>query len=400
MFKAYPGKWIVAVSGQNDSMALLSMCIMNEMDIHLCVIHYHKRKEADAEVEYVVEYAKLHHISCDVIHAPEFTQNFQQEARDFRYQAFAELIQKHKAEGVLVGHHYDDHLETILWQFNRNHRVIHYGLVEDTIIYGVRVVRPLLAYTKEELQRYNVKNKVRFFEDESNYDMTFTRNNLRKQILSMSLKEKDVLVKQANEKNKMLVKQREKLNVLVKESLSLQDIRSLEEKDQLELLWMYVSWMEYPHSISKRNLQEIIQQLMLNPIGVIPLKEQFVLSFARGFVTLKTTKSSEFAWTFDTIRNITTDYFTIKLESGTLDGVYVKDEDFPITIRNFRKGDRIKLEFGHQKLTTWFNQRKIPWLERQCWPVVLNKNNKIIYVMGWRCDMYHSTNNPNLFMIK
>lgn len=400
MFKPYPGKWIVAVSGQNDSMALLHMCLMNDMDIHLCVVHYHKRKEADVEVEYIVKYAKEHHIACDVIHAPEFTNNFQKEAREFRYKAFAELVNKHAAEGVLVGHHYDDQLETILWQINRNHRVIHYGLQEETILYGVRIIRPLLSYSKEELEQYNSQNSVHFFEDKSNEDVSYTRNNLRKQILDLSHQEKEELISKAKELNILLEKQRRRLSPLVNQSLDIRDVSRLENNDQLELFWMYLTRMEYPYSISKKHLQEIIHQVQSNPIGEIPLKGQFVLSFSKKLITLKTVKLCEFEWTFDTISNVSTDYFTIKLESDTLDGVYVKDEDFPITIRNFRKGDRIKLEFGHQKLTTWFNQHKIPWLERQCWPVVLNKNNEIIYVMGWRCDMHHSTNNPNLFMLK
>ena len=400
MFKVYPGKWIVAVSGQNDSMALLHMCLMNQMDIHLCVVHYHKRSEADAEVEYLVDYAQLHHISYDVIHAPDFYNNFQQEARDFRYGVFSELIKKHNAEGVLVGHHYDDHLETILWQINRNHRVINYGLQEETILYGVKVVRPLLSFTKEQLLRYNKENGVHFFEDKSNEDLSYTRNRLRKQILSMNQKEKDELVEKAEHLNNMLVKQRKKLSEYVKESLKLDDINKLQEKDQCELFWMYLSALKYPHSISKKHLKEIIHQFQSNPIGQIPLKEGFVLSFSKKSIALKTIKICEFEWTFDTIRSISTDYFTLKLESDTLDGVYVKDEDLPITIRNFRNGDRIELEFGHQKLTTWFNQCKVPWLERQCWPVVLNRNNEIIYVVGWRCDINHSTNNPNIFMLK
>jgi bifunctional protein TilS/HprT len=158
--------------------------------------------------------------------------------------------------------------------------------------------------------------------------------------------------------------------------------------------------MEYHYSISKKHLQEILQQVQLNSIGKIPLKKEFVLSFSKNLISLEKAINCKFEYTFNEINSVSTKYFTIKLESDTLDGVYVSDDDFPITIRNFRNGDRLQLEFGHQKLTTWFNQHKIAWLERQCWPVVLNKNNEIIYVVGWRCDINHSTNNPNLFMIK
>lgn len=400
MIKAYPGKWIVAVSGQNDSMALLHMCIEQKMDVHACIIHYHKRLEADLEVEYIVQYAQKHHISCDVIHAPEFKNNFQQAARDFRYAEFAKLVKKYKAEGVLVGHHYDDQIETILWQQQRNHRVAFHGLQEETIIQGVRVVRPLLKFHKEELLAYNIKHHVHFFEDKSNEDLSYTRNKIRNQISGMSLAKKEELIRAANEKNRLLVKQRTSLQPLLSPTLNISSLINLVEEDQLELLWMYFTMMEYPFSISKRNLKDIMNQIQINPIGQIPLKNKYVLSFAQGILELKTHQNCEYEYTLETLKNISTEHFTIKLESDTLDGVYVKDEDWPITIRNFRNGDKIQLEFGHKKLTTWFNQQKIPWIERQCWPVVTNKNNEIIYVMGWLCDINHSTNNPNLFMLK
>lgn len=400
MFNSYPGKWIVAISGQNDSMALLHMCLENKMDIHLCVIHYHMRAEADAEVNYIEELSKKHHIPCDVIHAPKFKNNFQQKARDFRYQAFATLVKQHHAQGVLVGHHYDDHLETILWQKNRKHRVQHYGLLKKTTLHGVLIVRPLLSYTKEQLLDYNKKHHVVFFEDASNQDINYTRNKLRKQLDRLSTKEKQNIESYAIKMNIELKAQRKRLQKWLNDSLLIDNLLILEAADQLELLWMYLSNQNYPHSISKKNLLEIIEQLRFNPIGVIPLKDNYVLSFSNNVVSLKTRKNCEFEYTFDTIKPVTTKYFTIKLQSDTLDGVYVHKDDFPIVIRNFQAGDKIQCEFGHQKLTTWFNQRKIPWLERQCWPVVLNKNNEIIYVVGWRCDINHSTNNPNLFMIK
>src|SRR5690554_3422062 len=400
MFEALDGKWIVGVSGQNDSMALLHMCIQKKMDVVACIIDYKKRDASKEEVNYVQHFCAEHKINVEVIEAPHFTSNFQKKARDFRYQQFKELKVKYQANGVLLAHHLDDHLETILWQLRRNHRVVRYGLQEETTIDGMLVKRPLLLFSKLQLMDYNKQHKLMFFEDESNKDTYYTRNRIRKELEGFSSQEKKELLNEAGRRNKQLQSIRAKLQPHIQEYVEIKYLESLDKNTQREMLWMYCSKMDYPHSLSKNNLDEILRQCTINKIGMIPLKNDFVFYYQEGKLYLNVIKNCNYKFTFDTIRNVKTKYFTMMSESDTLDGVCVNKEEFPITIRNVYPGDKIELNFGHQKITTWFNQAKIPWVERRCWPVVLNKNNEIIYVVGWRCDINHSTNNPNLFMLK
>lgn len=400
MFEKLDGKWIVGVSGQNDSMALLHMCIEKEMDILVCIIDYKKRDASKDEVSYVKRFCREHNIQVESIEAPVFTSNFQKSARDFRYKCFNELKSKYQANGVLLAHHLDDHLETIAWQFERNHRVLFYGLKQETTFDNMLVKRPLLFVSKEQLSDYNKRNNIIYFEDESNLDTSYTRNRIRKQLEGYTEKQKQALLEKANEKNKKLKEVRFELNVYIQDKLDIEILKSLNKEKQRELLWMYCSFMNYTYSISKGFLDEIIRQCTNNNIGIIPLKKGFVFYYQEGKLELSSIKNCNYKFTFDTIKNVKTKYFTMMSESDTLDGVCVSNDDFPIIIRNVLPGDKIHLEFGHQKITTWFNQEKISWIKRRCWPVVLNKNNEIIYVVGWRCDVNHSTNNPNLFVLK
>ena len=400
MFEYISGKWLVAVSGQSDSMALLSMCIKLNMNIMVCIVHHHKRAQADDEIRFVEEFCRGHNIDCFVVDAPSFKSNFQDSARKFRYQTFAKIVQENEALGVLVAHHQDDVIETYLWQKKRNHRVDHYGIKQSSIIEGVKVERPLLSVTKKQILDYNKENNVHYFEDQSNEDMSYARNKIRDTLKSMKEHEKQAILNECHTRQQELLQTREFLQKFIGKKLDIVKLLQLEKTKQQELMWMYLSDQKYPYAVSSKKIDDIIQQLKTHHIGMIPLRNAYCLYYQSKQLELIVKNDCHYKFTFDTIKSVKTSFFTILCESDSAEGIHIKSDDFPITIRNFQDGDKMKVEIGHKKLTTWFNQQKIPWHERKCWPVVLNKNNEIIYVVGWGCDVNHSTNNPNLFMIK
>ena len=55
-------------------------------------------------------------------------------------------------------------------QKNRGAIVELYGLAKETNLQGMKVIRPLLNYTKKELETYCVDNKIIFGVDETNFD--------------------------------------------------------------------------------------------------------------------------------------------------------------------------------------------------------------------------------------
>ncbi len=400
MFERLEGRWIVAVSGHSDSMALLSMCIEKEMDIVACIIHYHVRSEADQEVAYVTSFCHDIGVNLVVIDAPLLTSNFQQQARTFRYRQFAELVEKYDALGVLTAHHQDDMIETYLWQKNRDHRVNHYGIKETAMIEGVLVHRPLLHVSKKDILYYNEQHDIRYFEDTTNTDMKYERNRIRRMLDDVDEKTKAEILKECQQRQNLLQDQRMRLEKLLDDTLDIDALLALEQSDQLELVWMFLIQNDYPHSVSKNMIIELIRQLKQNKTGWIPLKDDLAWYYQSNRLGLITKKDCQYRYTFDTIKDVKTPFFTILSESDQDMGVHVKEDDFPITIRNFEPGDKMHVKVGHRKLKSWFNQEKIPWHQRSCWPVVLNRKDEIIYVVGWGCDINHSTNNPNLFVLK
>ncbi|MEG0824110.1 MAG: tRNA lysidine(34) synthetase TilS, partial [Erysipelotrichaceae bacterium] len=172
--------WVVAVSGGADSMALLNMAYELKLNISVAHVNYKKRITADRDMDGVMSYCKLRDIPCYVHIVSEHAEgNFQEFARDLRYNFFKEIVAKTRAHGVLVAHHLDDLIETYMIQKERNGIVKYYGIKEEAIIKKVLVKRILLSYTKEELENYCNEKNITYYNDESNYSRTYTRNRIR-----------------------------------------------------------------------------------------------------------------------------------------------------------------------------------------------------------------------------
>ena len=101
-------------------------------------------------------------------------------AREFRYRSFQSLLDEGKTDFVATAHHSDDNAETILFR-----------LCRGTSLSGLRGIeplrggflRPLLDWTKEDLEAYVKRENVPFREDETNFETEATRNKLRLEIL-------------------------------------------------------------------------------------------------------------------------------------------------------------------------------------------------------------------------
>ena len=146
-------KYVVAVSGGTDSMALLSMMLEKKCSLVVAFVNYHTRKESDKEEDMVKSFCALHNVKCYVKDAYSSSKkgNFEAWARDVRYAFFKEVYTKEKASSLIVAHHKDDLIETYLMQKKRGAIVSYYGIKETTTINAMKVARPLLSYRKPQV---------------------------------------------------------------------------------------------------------------------------------------------------------------------------------------------------------------------------------------------------------
>ncbi len=103
-------------------------------------------------------------------------------ARDLRYKAFASQLD---AEEVLIlAHHLDDQLETLLLRLMRGAGIDGLrGMPAERSVGVSRLLRPLLQVSRSALQNYAETNSLSWVEDDSNSNTKFDRNYCRHEVM-------------------------------------------------------------------------------------------------------------------------------------------------------------------------------------------------------------------------
>lgn len=175
-------KNLLAFSAGVDSSALFFLLLENHIKFDIAIVNYGKRKESDTEEAHAKALAKKHKLYCHSIKAPAFHSDFEKQARDFRYEFFESLIIIEGYDTLITAHQLNDQLEWLLMRLSKGAGLSELlGLEPVTKKRHYALIRPLLAYSKEELLQYLQKNGHPYFVDESNVDETYERNKFRKQ---------------------------------------------------------------------------------------------------------------------------------------------------------------------------------------------------------------------------
>ena len=175
-------KNLLAFSAGIDSSALFFLFIENNIPFDIAIVNYGIRIQSIAEVTHAQTLAKRYNILCHTANAPDYPTHFEANARAFRYQFFEKLIQEHGYDTLLTAHQLNDQLEWLLMRLTKGAGISELlGLKPITQREGYTLIRPLLAYSKEELLVYLQENDHPYFIDESNQDEKYERNRFRKQ---------------------------------------------------------------------------------------------------------------------------------------------------------------------------------------------------------------------------
>ena len=375
-------------------MALLDM-YKTKYELYACHINYHKRDTAKRDEDIVRKYCKKNNIPfIKYDYVNEHVGNFQDKARVYRYKCFAECVNKFDLDGVLVGHHLDDLLETYLLQLQRKSNVTYYGLNKQTTIMGVKIVRPLLKYTKKELEEYCIKNNVPYGIDESNLSDAYARNRIRhSKIEKMSKDEKLELLKEIKYKN--YVQQQE--NKAVEEYVKNRTIFDYDE-------FMFCPYLKrllrklIKEDLSDKYLDEIIKALKSKKNIELTINNKCLYK-EYGYIEVAD-KPVDYSYTIYSIEYKKYPYFKLARKGTSFEGVTLTKDDFPLTIRNVKDGDSISMRYGTKRVSRFFIDKKIRTSLRKTWPIMFNKKGIAILVPEIGCNIDHYSKNHNLYMIK
>ena len=179
-----PGRYIVAVSGGVDSMALLHMllmCLRRDSALSMVVAHFDHGIRANSSLD-----ADLVHETAQSYGLPFVTEQgnlgphaSEATARHARYDFLERVRQVHGAEAIVTAHHQDDLMETVVLNLMRG--TGRKGL--SPLRSRPLIQRPLLSVSKSALIDYAHMHQLRWHEDATNTDDTYRRNYIRHHVL-------------------------------------------------------------------------------------------------------------------------------------------------------------------------------------------------------------------------
>lgn len=192
-------KIAVAVSGGIDSMALvflmqkwLKQNKLNNTKLIAITVDHKLRPSSTKESEYVHNLMRKNNIEHYTLTWADKkpSSNLELHARNARYELLTNFCKKESIEYLLIAHHLQDQAETFLIRLFRGSGIDGLASMQNiNELNGVKIVRPLLDVTKEELKDYLETNKIKWVEDESNEDEKYMRNKIRKFLNSFDNKE-------------------------------------------------------------------------------------------------------------------------------------------------------------------------------------------------------------------
>lgn len=170
------GKYVVAVSGGVDSMALLDI-LRRQADLDLVVAHVnHGIRDDSAEDQKLVHHYAMSHniefIHTEVRLSPSASEAL---ARRVRYDFLQQCRSKYNALAIVTGQHQDDLVETAIINLLRG--TGWRGLA--ALVHTPGIERPLINVRKSVLVQYAKDHKVPWREDSTNINQQYLRNYVR-----------------------------------------------------------------------------------------------------------------------------------------------------------------------------------------------------------------------------
>lgn len=182
-------KLLLAVSGGVDSLVMSEA--LHRLGYFVALAHVNHRlrgSESDEDEDFVRRYAESRGMPLWVqafdtaSAAAEQKQNMQQTARRLRYEWFDALCRLHGFTRILTAHHLGDALETTIYRLVKGGGIN--GLHGIPIKRGC-IVRPLLAFDREEIVAYARALNLTWREDSSNRSDKYARNFIRHRIVPL-----------------------------------------------------------------------------------------------------------------------------------------------------------------------------------------------------------------------
>ena len=197
---------LLAVSGGRDSVCMADLFHRAGIPFAIAHCNFNLRPgDCDRDEAFVRRLAERYGVECHVAHfdtrayAAAHSQSIEEAARHLRYDYFAQLIIQHSSfithhssllTPVATAHHRDDSIETFFLNLFRGTGIAGlHGIrpVSELRIKNVelRIIRPLLSFSRAEIDAYIKENHLDYVEDHTNAELDARRNQIRHRLMPL-----------------------------------------------------------------------------------------------------------------------------------------------------------------------------------------------------------------------
>ena len=193
------GRYLVGVSGGRDSMVLLhALRQAGYRRLVVCHLNHQLRgRAASADARFVEKAAVRWKFAVEVgraevkLLAERCRISLETAAREARQAFFFEVASRRRCRTLLLAHHADDQVETVLFNLCRGGGAAGIAGMRPSTLWShsakkdLLVVRPLLSVRRREVDAFAREHGIAFREDATNTDPAHTRNRVRHELIPL-----------------------------------------------------------------------------------------------------------------------------------------------------------------------------------------------------------------------
>ena len=413
-------KVLLATSGGKDSMVMVHLLQHSDYEIGIAHCNFQLREmESFGDQNFVQEYASANDIPVFITQfdTKAFSEDYkistQVAARELRYNWFYELLETEKYDYILTAHHADDNLETFLINLSRGTGLEGLiGIPEQ----NEKVVRPLLAFSQEEIEDYAIVNGIQWREDSSNASDKYLRNKIRHHVVPL-LKELNPNFLLSFHKTQGYLQQAQDMvddaAIMVYQQVAQQDGDTIYfDLQQLQKLPNYKSYLyQWLNEFGFKAWVDIYD-LVDSQSGKCVYSSEYRLLKDRDSLLLSRLNEEDEIQEYAILENQKEVNIPLNLSFckvadisiGSNKTIFVDADKlhYPLVLRHWNEGDHFQpfgMDGKSKKISKLFKDEKLSLIEKESkW--LLCSNTEIVWVIGLRQDERFRIDNTTKNILK
>ena len=376
-------KYVVALSGGVDSAVLAFLATKYSKNVRSVFVNHNQNHSSDLELQAksIANQLGIAFVSLQTSLEPNASET---QMRNVRIKELNMNIEEE--EYLLFGHTLSDRVETFFMNLFRGTRL--QGL-KSTPVKVNKIIRPLLAVSKQEVITYAKKNKINYLDDETNFDNQINRNWIRNVIFD-------------EVKERFTGSLEDKINQIISEV----EYALPAETRFIKFIKSSKGYVEIPISMINFNNPELISSFSIisKLLGMSGMESKEIdkikeviasgnqVSFYGNWFCLKSSSLLIFVnkhlWSEQSNQDkLSYGYLNLekveKVTSHNKWNLAIPLRSKNISTRTLENGDKIRVNGTHQKVTEVIRSFGIKGIMKEVWPMMI-LDDEIIWLPGIR----------------